>query len=36
MPREAALAGAITLVSRRGSGANWQDVPLPWDHKTRT
>jgi hypothetical protein len=33
MPREAALAGAITLVSRRGSGANWQDVPIPWDHK---
>jgi hypothetical protein len=33
MPREAALAGAITLVSRSGSGANWQDVPIPWEHK---
>lgn len=33
MPREAALAGAITLVGRRGSGANSLDVPIPWEHK---
>jgi hypothetical protein len=33
MPREAALAGALTLVGRRGSGANSLDVPLPWEHK---
>jgi hypothetical protein len=33
MPREAALAGAITLVGRSGSAANWQDVPIPWEHK---
>jgi hypothetical protein len=33
MPREAALAGAVTLVARRGAGANSQDVPIPWEHK---
>jgi hypothetical protein len=33
MPREAALAGALTLVGRRGAGANSLDVPLPWEHK---
>jgi hypothetical protein len=33
MPREAALAGALTLVGRRGSGANSLDVPIPWEHK---
>jgi hypothetical protein len=33
MPREAALAGALTLVARRGAGANSLDVPIPWEHK---
>lgn len=33
MPREAALAGALVLVGRRGSAANSRDVPLPWEHK---
>ena len=33
MPREAALAGAVTLVARRGSAANSRDVPIPWEHK---
>lgn len=33
MPREAALSGALSLVVRRGSGAYYADVPLPWEHK---
>jgi hypothetical protein len=33
MPREAALAGAVTVVARRGSGDNDQDVSLPDHHK---
>jgi hypothetical protein len=33
MPREAALSGALTVVSRRGSGAFFADVPIPWGHK---
>jgi hypothetical protein len=33
MPREAAIAGAVTVVARRGAGANSMDVPLPWEHK---
>ena len=33
MPREAALAGAVTVVARRGSGADDTDVALPADHK---
>ncbi|TFC89876.1 hypothetical protein [Cryobacterium sp. TMT4-31] len=33
MPREAAMAGAISLVARRGSGAYTADVPIPWEHK---
>lgn len=33
MPREAALAGALALVARRGAGANSLDVPIPWEHK---
>lgn len=33
MPREAALSGALTVVGRRGSGAFFADVPLPWEHK---
>lgn len=36
MPREAALSGALTLVARRGSGAFYADVPLPWEHKIST
>ena len=33
IPREAAVAGAISLVARRGSGAFFEDVPLPDEHK---
>lgn len=33
MPREAALSGALTVVSRRGAGAYFADVPIPWEHK---
>ncbi len=33
MPREAAVHGAVTVVARRGSGAFWDDVPIPWEHK---
>ena len=33
MPREAALSGALTVVARRGSGAYFADVPIPWEHK---
>lgn len=33
MPREAALAGAVTIVLRRGAGAYYHDVPIPWEHK---
>ena len=33
MPREAALSGALTVVARRGSGAFYADVPVPWEHK---
>lgn len=33
MPREAALAGAVSIVSRRGAGAYYNDVPVPWEHK---
>lgn len=36
MPREAALAGALTVVSRRGSGAFFGDTPLPASHKVNT
>lgn len=32
LPREAALAGAISVVARRGAGA-FLDVPIPWEHK---
>ncbi|WP_439937225.1 hypothetical protein ACS3YM_14970 [Nocardia sp. N13] len=33
LPREAALAGAVTLAVRRGSAAFDQDVPIPTSHK---
>ena len=33
MPREAAICGAVSLVARRGSGAFYGDVPIPWEHK---
>lgn len=33
LPREAALAGAVTLVARVGAGANDVDVPVPAEHK---
>lgn len=33
MPREATLSGALTVVARRGSGAFYADVPIPWEHK---
>lgn len=33
MPREAALSGALSIVARRGSGAFFADVPVPWEHK---
>lgn len=33
MPREAAMCGALTVVGRRGSGAFFSDVPIPWEHK---
>lgn len=33
LTREAALAGALVLVARRGSGSFYADVPLPWEHK---
>lgn len=33
LPREAALAGAVTVVARRGAAAYWDDVPIPWEHK---
>jgi hypothetical protein len=33
MPREAALSGALSVVARRGSGAFYADVPVPWEHK---
>jgi hypothetical protein len=33
LPREAALAGAVVLVARRGSAAFTADVPLPHEHK---
>jgi hypothetical protein len=33
LPREAALAGAVTLVARVGAGANDVDIPLPAAHK---
>ena len=33
LPREAALAGAIVLVARRGSAAYHVDVPLPAEHR---
>jgi len=33
MPREAALSGALSVVARRGSGAYYADVPIPWEHK---
>lgn len=33
MPREAALSGALTVVGRRGAGAFYSDVPIPWEHK---
>lgn len=33
MPREAALAGAVSLVARRGSGAFEEDVATPAEHK---
>lgn len=33
LPREAAIAGALTLVARRGSGAYAADVPIPLQHK---
>lgn len=33
LPREAAISGALTIVSRRGSGAFYGDVPIPWEHK---
>jgi len=33
MPREAALAGAVSLVARRGSGAYEDDVAIPAEHK---
>lgn len=33
MPREAALAGAVSVVVRRGSGAYQSDVPTPPEHK---
>lgn len=33
LPREAAVSRALTLVSRRGSGAFYGDVPIPWEHK---
>ena len=36
MPREAALAGAVTIVSRRGAGAFFADTPLPREHKVNT
>lgn len=33
LPREAALAGAVTVVAIRGAGAFWDDVPVPAEHK---
>lgn len=36
MPREAALAGALTVVARRGAGAFFGDTPLPREHKITT
>lgn len=33
LPREAAISRALTIVSRRGSGAFYGDVPIPWEHK---
>ena len=33
MPREAALAGAVSVVARRGSGDDDQDVAVPEHHK---
>ena len=33
IPREAATAGAVVLVGRRGSGSYFADVPIPWEHK---
>lgn len=33
LPREAALAGAVTIVASRGAGAYWDDVPIPDEHK---
>lgn len=33
LPREAASSGAVTVVARRGAGAYWDDVPIPWEHK---
>ncbi len=33
LPREAALAGAVTVVARRGAGAYAADVPVPDWHK---
>jgi len=33
MPREAALAGAVTVVARRGSGDHEEDVGIPPHHK---
>lgn len=33
MPREAALAGAVSVIGRRGSGAFWSDVPVPARHR---
>lgn len=33
LPREAALAGAVTVPAFRGSACYWEDMPLPWEHK---
>jgi len=33
LPREAALAGAVVLVGRRGAAAYHADVPLPAEHR---
>jgi hypothetical protein len=36
MPREAAMAGAVTLVARFGAGASDKDFPLPDQHRIPT
>ena len=33
LPREAAVAGAVALVARRGAGAFAADLQVPWEHK---